>query len=163
MRQQHQSETSWSPSGPASNPADSGSRRVSLDHAGGECRGGAVELSGCMQTDSPDLAARRAWRTAEVWVTSSQDSVEHLVREEAMTPGSAGCYVAVCGRSVRAAALACPPGPRCPACIAVRDADAASERRRHRQCPPGLWTWLNLVRRGRHRAAGTTGGAFDAD
>jgi hypothetical protein len=30
-----------------------------------------------------------------------------------MAPGSAGCYVAVCGRSVRAAASACPPGPRC--------------------------------------------------
>jgi hypothetical protein len=79
----------------ASNPTDSGSRRVSLEHAGGECRGGAVELSGCIQTDSPELAARRAWRTAEVRVTSSQDSIEHLVREEAMAPGSAGCYVAV--------------------------------------------------------------------
>jgi hypothetical protein len=108
------------------------------------------------------LAARRVWRTAEVRVTSNQDSIEHLVREEAMAPGSAGCYVAVCGRSVRAAALACPPGPRCPDCTAVRDANAGSERRGHRQRPPGLWAWLNLVRRRRHPAAGTTDGAFDA-
>ncbi|MGH3764168.1 MAG: hypothetical protein ACRDTX_03315 [Pseudonocardiaceae bacterium] len=111
-------------------------------------------------TDSED--ARRVWRAAEVPVTSSQDSLEHLVREEAITPGSAGCYVAVCGGSVRAAALACPPGPRCPACTAVHNADAGSAPRRHRQRLAGLWAWLNLVRRGRHRAAGTTGGAVDA-
>jgi hypothetical protein len=95
-------------------------------------------------------------------VTCARDSVEHLVCEEAMTSRSAGCYVAVCGRSVRAAALACPPGPRCPACTTVLYADRGSERRRHRQRSHGLWAWLNLVRRRRHRAAETTDGPFDA-
>ncbi len=95
-------------------------------------------------------------------VTSARDSVEHLVREEAMTPGSAGSYVAVCGRPVRAAALACPPGPRCPACTAARNTDTRSERQRDRQDRSGGWAWLNVIRRGRHRGAGATGGAPDA-
>lgn len=110
-------------------------------------------------TDSED--ARTVWRTVDV--TSARNRVEHLVREEAMTPRSAGCYVAVCGDPVQAAALACPPGPRCRTCLAVREAHARDQRRRHRQRPPGRWAWLQLPRRGRHRAAGTTGGAFDAD
>lgn len=96
-------------------------------------------------------------------VTSARDSVEHLVREEAMTPRNTGCYIALCGRSVRAAALACPPGPRCPACNAVRDAHARNEQRRHHQRPPGLWAWLNVIRRGRRPAAGAPDGATDAD
>lgn len=107
--------------------------------------------------------ACRVWRTVEVPVTSTQDNVEHLVREEAMAPGSAGCYVAVCGRPVRAAALACPPGLRCSGCTAVRDTPTGHERRRHRQRPLGRWAWLQLARRGRVQATGTTGGAFDAD
>lgn len=106
--------------------------------------------------------ARRVWRTVAVPVTSACDCFEHLVREEAMTPGSAGCYVTVCGRSVRAAALVCPPGPRCPACTSVRNVNAGSGQP-HRQRQTGLWAWLKLVRRGRHRAAGTTDGAPDAD
>ena len=109
-------------------------------------------------TDFKD--ARPVWRTVDV--TSARDRVEHLVLEEAMTPRSAGCYVAVCGHQVQAAALACPPGLRCPVCLAVRDANARDQRRRHRRRPPGRWAWLPLPRRGRHRAAGTTGSAFDA-
>lgn len=94
---------------------------------------------------------RWAWRTVAVPVTSDRDGFEHLVAESAMTPGSAGRYVACCGRVVWAAALACPPGPRCPACVAVRNADAARAGRRRRQ----QWAWLTLVRR-RQRAAGAT-------
>lgn len=106
--------------------------------------------------------ARRVWRTVAVPVTSACDCFEHLVREEGMTPGSAGCYVAVCGRSVRAAALVCPPGPRCPACTSVRSADAGGDRRR-RRCLPGLWVWLKPVRRRRYRAAGAMDSASDGD
>lgn len=107
--------------------------------------------------------ARRVWRTVEVPVTSTRDSVEHLVREDAMTPSSAGCYVAVCGHPVRAAALAGPPGPRCPDCTAARTSHTGSQRRRHRQHRPRRWTWLTLIRRGRHQSTGTTDGARDAD
>jgi hypothetical protein len=96
-------------------------------------------------------------------VTSARDGLEHLVLDEAMTPANAGHCVALCGRALWAAALACPPGPQCRACNAVRDADADSARSCHRQRPHGLWAWLCLVRRGRYRAAGTTDGAFDAD
>jgi hypothetical protein len=41
-------------------------------------------------------------------VTSSWDGFEHLVVEETMTPQHAGRCVALCGRTVWAAALACP-------------------------------------------------------
>lgn len=57
---------------------------------------------------------RRAWRIFAVPVTSTRDGFEHLVADTEMAPGSAGRYVALCGRSVWAAALVCPPGPRCP-------------------------------------------------
>ncbi|MGH3843026.1 MAG: hypothetical protein ACRDS0_16500 [Pseudonocardiaceae bacterium] len=106
--------------------------------------------------------ARQARRSIDVAVTSTWDGVEHLVREEAITPGSAGCYIGVCGRSVRAAALACPPGPRCPDCTRARDAQAGSEQRRHSKDRSGWWAWLNRVRRARHRPARTTDGACDA-
>lgn len=48
---------------------------------------------------------RRTWRTIVVPVVSAGDGVEHLVAESAMTPGSAGRYVACCGRVVWAASL----------------------------------------------------------
>lgn len=105
----------------------------------------------------------RPWRTVAVPVTSARDSVEHLVHEEAMAPGNAGRCVALCGHAVLAAALVCPPGPRCPSCTAVRNADPVSERRPHRQHWSGVRGWLKLVRRPRHRGAGANGGASDAD
>lgn len=97
---------------------------------------------------------RRAWRSIAVPVVSARDGLEHLVAESTMTPGSAGRYVACCGRVVWAAALVCPPGPRCPDCVTARTPDPARQRRRHRQHRPGVWTWLNPVRRHHHRAAG---------
>lgn len=99
---------------------------------------------------------RRAWRTVAVPVTSVRDGFEHLVADAAMTPGSAGRYVALCGRAVLAAALACPPGPRCSACVAARTADPVRQRRRHRRRRLGVWAWLSPVRR-HHRAARATG------
>lgn len=85
---------------------------------------------------------RRAWRTVAFPVTSARDGFEHLVADEAMTPGNAGCYVALCERAVRAAALACPPGPRCPACIAVRNAVPAGRQRHRRTDQRGVWARL---------------------
>lgn len=102
-------------------------------------------------------------RVVVVPVTSVRDGLEHLVADEAMTPGSAGRYVASCGDVVWAAALACPPGPRCPACVAARTPDPASGRRRHCQHRPGVGAWWNLILRRRHGAAGATDGARDAD
>ncbi|MGH3823495.1 MAG: hypothetical protein ACRDRA_11800, partial [Pseudonocardiaceae bacterium] len=73
-------------------------------------------------------------------MTSALDAFEHLVAEEAMAPGNAGRYAALCGREVWAAALAAPAGPRCPVCVAVHNTDAAG-RTRHRRP-----VWARLTR-----------------
>ena len=94
---------------------------------------------------------RQAWRV--VAVTSAEDGLEHLVADEAMALENAGRYVALCGRAVLAAALVCPPGRPCRACVEVRTSDAASGRQQRRV---GMWAWLNPIRRHRHRAAAPT-------
>lgn len=106
-----------------------------------------------------------AWWTVAVPVTSTRDGFEHLVADgDGMTPGSAGRYVALCGRAVWAAALVCPPGPRCRACVAVCTPEPASVRRHRReQRSRLLWAWLNPVWRLCRRAAWATEGAPDAD
>ncbi len=111
-------------------------------------------------TDLTGVRNERPARRA-VPVTSVRDGLEHLVADEAMTLRSAGVYLALCGRAVWAAALACPPGPRCPACVAARTLGSAN--RHHRQHRPGVWTWLNSVQRRRHRTAGATDGVPDAN
>ena len=74
-------------------------------------------------------------------VTSMRGGYEHLVAEEAMLPGSAGRYVALCGHGVWAAVLTCPPGPPCSRCLAVRRAAVAEkEKRMKRQA--GVWARL---------------------
>jgi len=96
-------------------------------------------------------------------VTCARDGREHLVPEELMTPGSAGRYVALCGHRLLAAVLACPPGPSCRSCIAVRRAAVAGGRKSRRTDRPGMWArlvaWLRRQRRGysRPRHAATTG------
>ncbi len=90
---------------------------------------------------------RRVRRAFSFSVTSTRDGFEHLVAEEAMTPASAGGYVALCGRAVQAAALACPPGPRCPACIAVRNAVGVSGQRHRRTDQRGTWARLTALLR----------------
>lgn len=75
-------------------------------------------------------------------VTSTRDGREHLVAEEAMTPGSTGRYVAMCGHGVWAAVLTCPPGPPCSDCIVAANRDAEAVRRRHRTDRPGMWARL---------------------
>lgn len=83
-------------------------------------------------------------------VTSAHDGLEHLVAEDMMTIGNAGRYTGLCGRRVWAAVRACPAGPPCPGCIAVRDTSVLGGRRNRR----GMWTrltsWLNRRRRARH-------------
>lgn len=91
--------------------------------------------------------AHRAGRTVVVRVTSAGDGFEHLVADAAMTLGSAGCFVALCGRAVLAAALICPPGPRCPACIAVRNAVPAGRQRHRRTDRRGTWARLSALLR----------------
>jgi hypothetical protein len=78
-------------------------------------------------------------------VTSAHDGLEHLVAEHMMTIGSAGRYPGLCGRRVWAAALACPAGPPCPRCTAVRDTSVLSARRTRRR----IWTRLTAWRRRR--------------
>ncbi|MGQ0776930.1 MAG: hypothetical protein ACT4NY_21350 [Pseudonocardiales bacterium] len=81
-------------------------------------------------------------------MTSARDGREHLVAQEAMTPGSAGRYAALGGHRAWAAALACPAGPPCRACFAVGAAYAAgAQRRRRRQRQTGMRAWLNRLRR----------------
>lgn len=93
---------------------------------------------------------RRMWRTVVVPVTSALGGFEHLVAEDAIAPSNASRYVALCGRDVWAAALAAPPGPRCPACVAVYNADAADGPRHRRPTPSGAWARLTgLLRRPR--------------
>lgn len=85
---------------------------------------------------------RRSWRTAAVRVTSALDGLEHLVAEEAMAPGNAGRYVALCGCDVWAAALAAPAGTRCSVCVARHNADAADGPRHRRPSRRGAWARL---------------------
>ncbi|MGH3755435.1 MAG: hypothetical protein ACRDRP_22615 [Pseudonocardiaceae bacterium] len=89
-----------------------------------------------------DGGERRAWRTLAVPVTSVRDGLEHLVADTEMAPGSAGHYAALCRRSVWAAPLDCPPGPRCPDCIAVHNTIQAGERRHRRTDHRGVWARL---------------------
>lgn len=106
--------------------------------------------------DLTGTGSERLVRWAAWPVTSVRDGLEHLVADEEMAPGSAGHYVALCGRGVSAAALACPPGPPCPACLTARISHAASERQRHRQHRPGILAWLNPARLRRYSRAGKT-------
>lgn len=85
---------------------------------------------------------RRVRRTCVVSVTSAGDGLEHLVADAEMTPGNAGRYVTLCLRTMWAAALVCPPGPRCSACIAVHNADAADKPQHRRTGQRGVWAWL---------------------
>ena len=83
-------------------------------------------------TDQTARDGRPAWRVVTWPLTSVRDGYEHLIAESAMTAPRAGRFTTLCGRAGWAAALTCPPGPQCRACVAVRDADATGGLR-HRQ------------------------------
>lgn len=85
-------------------------------------------------------------------LTSTSDGYEHLVAEDAMAAGQTGRFTTLCGSTVWAAALACPPGPGCQACIAARDTDAA-DGLRHRRAKRRMWpptAWIHRHSRARH-------------
>lgn len=76
-------------------------------------------------------------------VTCCRDGREHLVAEDEIVPANAGRYTAACGHRVLAAVLACPAGPPCRNCLAVR---SAYRPRKRRTCPidrPGVRAWLS--------------------
>lgn len=106
-----------------------------------------------MRTGGHDMAAMTD-RSGELGVvlrvTSMRGGYEHLVAEEAMTPESAGRYVALCGHGVWAAVLACPAGPPCSKCSAVRRAAVAAERKKRQR---GVWARL-VARLRRARSGG---------
>lgn len=91
-------------------------------------------------------------------VTSARDGREHLVAEHLMTIGSAGRYPALCGHRVWATALACPSGPPCRACLAVRNPRSSGRRRHRRTSQLRVWnrfaSWLppsKPINRGKSR------------
>jgi len=100
-----------------------------------------------------DLSSANHPRVLLFRVTSVRDGREHLVRDEGMTPGRAGRFPALCGRTVWAAMLTCPAGPPCPACFARRIPATAKQRQRHRKPRRGVWAWLNPLRRRHSHAA----------
>lgn len=96
-----------------------------------------------------------ARRVIALPLTSAPDGYEHLVCEDAMTTGKAGRFTTLCGRAVWAAALACPPGPRCRACLATRDIDATDGLLHRGTNQRRMWTlaaWLHRPSRARHVA-----------
>jgi hypothetical protein len=92
-------------------------------------------------------------------VTSAHDGLEHLVTEDTMTLGTAGRYTGLCGRRVWAAVLACPAGPPCPDCLAVRDTPVPGGRGNRRGRWPRLISWLTRRRRARHTGKPEVAGA----
>lgn len=86
-------------------------------------------------------------------LTSARDGHEHLVGEDAMAAGKAGHFTTLCGRAVWSTALACPPGPRCRDCVAIRNADATGRLRHRRASQRRMWTlkaWLHRHSGARH-------------
>lgn len=91
-------------------------------------RGGATRA----RRPTPAHVADPQW-TIVFPVTSMRGGYEHLVPEQAMIPGSAGRYAALCEHIVWATALACPAGPPCQRCAAIRGAGTKK---------PGVWARL---------------------
>ncbi|MDT7594942.1 MAG: hypothetical protein QOJ06_488 [Pseudonocardiales bacterium] len=60
--------------------------------------------------------------TLVMWVTCGLDRRDHAISDDDMAVGlsmGAGRYAALCGNTVCAASLMCPPGRRCPACQVI--------------------------------------------
>jgi hypothetical protein len=56
------------------------------------------------------------------WVTCGLDRSDHAISDDDMAVGlamGAGRYAALCGNTVCAASLMCPPGRRCPLCQVI--------------------------------------------
>ncbi len=60
--------------------------------------------------------------TLVFWFTCDLDRMDHAISDDDMAVGlsmGAGRYAAVCGSTVCAASLMCPPGRRCPSCQVI--------------------------------------------
>lgn len=127
------------PRTPLASPCSTRARR-SRSLRAGLCAVGGSHMAGITGVGDE----RRSWRTVAVPVTSALDGLEHLVANAAMAPGTAGRYVALCEHRLWAAALSCPPGRRCPACVAVYNGGDVADGPRHRRsnrCAP----WARLI------------------
>jgi hypothetical protein len=86
------------------------------------------------------------------WFTCGFENIDHVISDDDMTTGmslGAGQYVALCGATVCAASMICPPGRRCALCQAAvlrveRDSSARDR---------GFFSQLRG--RGRHRGDST--------
>jgi hypothetical protein len=95
--------------------------------------------------DQPAGVARPTRRVVALPLTRARDGYEHLIDGDAVTSGVGGRFTTLCGRAVWAAALACPPGPLCRACIAARDADATVWLQRRRKDRRKIWMLAFLL------------------
>ena len=103
--------------------------------------------------DSACMTGRTS-TTWHIWNTCSTDGLDHAVTDEQMATEiaeRAGQYPAVCGHTVLAASMTCPPGPRCPSCLAFLHTLPAPGTDDHHKAlghrKPGLLS--RLLRRGR--------------
>jgi hypothetical protein len=93
------------------------------------------------------VSKSRIIRVKSTRVSPPPSSADAAIRCRA---GRSGRYLALCGQLVIPAALATPPGPPCPACIAVLDNGQRPQPRR----VPGMPSWLAglvNVSQGKHR------------
>lgn len=99
---------------------------------------------------APQVALRRRLmpRVQAMWVTSTDEGIEHLVCDiDVGDPDRTGRRLhAVCGRSMLPAALVCEPLPRCADCERHVDRDPLQQSRPHRR----LRRLVRLVRRDDH-------------
>jgi hypothetical protein len=92
-----------------------------------------------------------AERLDTIPITCAHDGQAHDVTDDSLTAGQrTGCYQALCGYLVSAAALAAPIGRPCARCTAVvasrrpepTTARGGRFRRRHRDGGGGRWGWI---------------------
>ncbi len=56
------------------------------------------------------------------WFTCGLQNIDHAISEDDVATGislGSGQYTAMCGATVSVASMVCPPGRRCPSCIAA--------------------------------------------
>jgi hypothetical protein len=106
-----------------------------------------------------------------LWFTCGFEHIDHAIKDDDMAMGisaGTGQYMALCGATVNAASMVCPPGRRCSSCeaavlliereSAMRDIESSAQpsgRGRHRVSSTrslagaGHWLfgWLKLGRR----------------
>ena len=87
-----------------------------------------------------------------MWFTCSFEHIDHAIKDDDMAMGisaGTGRYTAVCGATVDAASMICPPGRRCSSCeaaVLLIERDSAMRDIEFPAQPSG---------RGRHRVSST--------